>query len=168
MSNIMFMSSVLAVSQCGCPILHLGSYGGAEEKKPSRSMRFTSEHPGPHLAWPPSAWPHSAWPQLRRGRNFVVAMQEGPSLQRAAANERAAAGERVGHGPIHPKPPLHHDHCSGLRADQRPVGTSLSTGPCLQASYSTRNIVRTCQRPVTARMSISHLSCTERTADFPP
>ena len=43
----MAMTSVQTSGQWGYPIQGLGSYGGAEEKKPS-SMRFTSEH-GP---WP--------------------------------------------------------------------------------------------------------------------
>ena len=40
----MAMTSVLTSGQWGYPIQGLGSYGGAEEKKPS-FMRFTSEQP---------------------------------------------------------------------------------------------------------------------------
>ena len=39
----MAVTGVLTSGQWGYPIQGLGSYGGAEEKKPS-FMRFTSEH----------------------------------------------------------------------------------------------------------------------------
>ena len=53
------MAEALTSGQWGYPIQGLGSYGGAEEKKP-RFMRFTSQQVQAHLQQSASWWPRLA------------------------------------------------------------------------------------------------------------
>ena len=106
------MTSVLTSGQWGCPIQGLGSYGGAEEKKPS-FMRFTSEQSQIcrrvaarfDRPWPrPTRSPH-AGPLCRAGaapqRRQLAAKHPSPHLAPDGMRRRVTSPP---HPPTRPSP----------------------------------------------------------------